>query len=522
MGSAQHRPIWAGIARLERQELREYLEAEVCVIGGGIAGLSVAYQLSRSGKKVALLESRTLGAGDTGVTTAHLSSALDDRFSNLERLVGDEKAGLAYESHQSAIEAIEETTLAEGIDCDFARLDGYLFLAEGDSPDLLDQEREAAFRAGFSDVERLERVPDATFDSGPCLRFPRQARFHPLKYLAGLAEAIERRGGHIFTGSHVEEFSGGDQAVAWTREGFTVHAQAIVVATNIPANLVAIHTKQAPYRTYAIGAPVPAGSVPDALYWDTGDPYHYVRLQRLDDDRLILIVGGEDHPSGHDYEAGGRFERLAKWSRARFPITEVEFQWSGQVMEPIDGMAYIGRNPMDADNVYVATGDSGHGMTHGAIAGLLIRDLILGRENPWERLYDPSRVNFRGAQDFFKNNLHVAKHYAEWLSRRNGRIEDADETPAGSGRVLWRGRQPIAVYRDEAGELHEHSAVCTHLGCIVHWNDVEHTWDCPCHGSSFGPEGEVIHGPAASSLEAGQVQAVAPARAYRRGRHKAV
>jgi glycine/D-amino acid oxidase-like deaminating enzyme/nitrite reductase/ring-hydroxylating ferredoxin subunit len=520
MGSARHLPIWNGISNLERQPLREYLEAEVCVIGGGIAGLSTAYQLSRSGKKVALLESRTLGGGDTGVTTAHLASALDDRFSVLEKLIGEERARLAYESHQSAIEAIEETALAEAIDCDLVRLAGYLFLAEGDSPDLLDEERDAAVRAGFTDVERLERAPDAPFDTGPCLRFPRQARFHPLKYLTGLAEAIERRGGHIFTGTHVEEFSGGDEALARTRDGFTVHAQAIVVATNIPANLVAIHTKQAPYRTYAIGAGVPAGSVPDALYWDTGDPYHYVRLQRLDDGREVLIVGGEDHPSGQDYEAGARFEKLAQWARKRFPIQNVEFEWSGQVMEPIDGMAYIGRNPMDADNVYVATGDSGHGLTHGAIAGILIRDLILGRDNPWEKLYNPSRVNFRGAQDFFKNNLHVARHYAEWLTR-NGRIEDAGETPRGSGRVLWRGRRPIAVYRDEAGELHEHSATCTHLGCIVHWNDVERTWDCPCHGSSFGPTGEVIHGPAASGLEPEQVEAVAPARVHRRGRRKA-
>lgn len=501
MESAQRRSLWAGLEALSRRPLTENLEADVCVIGGGIAGLSTAYELTRVGRKVVLLEGRTLGAGDTGATTAHLSSALDDRYSGLEKRLPDGDPQLAYESHQTAIETIERTSNTEGIECDFAILDGYLFLAPGDSPLELEEEREAASRAGIKDAELLDRIPGATFDSGPCLRFPRQGRFHPLKYLAGLAAAIERAGGRIFTGSHVVEFRGGSEAMVRTREGFSVRAAAIVVATNIPANdRFVVHTKQAPYQTYAIGAAVRSGVVLDALYWDTADPYHYVRLQTLGE-RTILIVGGEDHHSGHTYDAKTRFKRLEEWARERFPIQDVEFEWSGQVMEPVDGTAFIGRNPMDDDNVYIATGDSGHGITHGVIAGLLIRDLIIGTPNPWTDLYDPSRVNFGGLGDFFKNNLHVAKHYAEWLSRGEGRVDDAAEIQPGSGRVIWNGQRPLAVYRDQSGVLHETSAVCTHLGCIVHWNDAENTWDCPCHGSGFDANGKVIRGPARDNLE---------------------
>ena len=502
MDSKRHKTVWSGTQPRPGSPLTGDIETDVCVVGGGIAGVSVAYQLMRAGRRVTLLESRALGAGDTGATTAHLSSALDDRYCELEKRLDADGPRLAYESHQTAIETIEQTARDEGIDCDFAMVDGYLFLAPGHTPSLLDEERDAARRAGYEDVERLDSIPGVDFDSGPCLRFPRQGRFHPLKYLNGLAGAIERGGGRIFTGSHVVEFSGGPEAFVRTEDRFTVRAASIVVATNIPANdRLVIHTKQAPYRTYAIGAAVPHGAVPDALYWDTGDPYHYVRLQKLDPTREILIVGGEDHHSGHNYRAADRFQRLADWARERFPIQEVEFEWSGQVMEPVDGIAFIGHNPMDENNVYVATGDSGHGMTHGVIAGLLIRDLIDQKPNRWSELYDPSRVNFRAVADFFKNNLHVAKHYAEWISRGEGRVEDAAKVRRGTGRVLWNEQQPIAIYRDESGAFHERSAVCTHLGCIVHWNDVEKTWDCPCHGSAFDKMGKVIRGPARSELQ---------------------
>jgi Rieske Fe-S protein len=287
-----------------------------------------------------------------------------------------------------------------------------------------------------------------------------------------------------------------------------VSAAAVVVATNTPVNdLVAIHTKQAAYLTYVVGALVPRGSVTKALYWDTGDPYHYVRVHtestpEATDERAhdILIVGGEDHKTGQADDALDRYARLEDWARERFPaMQDIVFRWSGQVMEPVDGLAFIGRNPLDSENVYIATGDSGMGMTHGTIAGILLTDLVIGRRNPWVTLYSPSRKAVRAAKEFVKETINMASQYADWLT--GGDVSSADELALGTGAVLRRGLKKVAVYRDEQGNLHERLAVCTHLGCIVRWNSSEHTWDCPCHGSRFDRNGQVLNGPAIRSLD---------------------
>jgi len=295
-----------------------------------------------------------------------------------------------------AIDRIEAITAEEKIDCEFERVDGYLMLAPDSSPDLLDRELEAAQRAGLTRVHRLDQSPLAFFHSAPCLCFPGQGQFHPLKYLEGVAQAFEKRfGGIIRTGTHVDRIEGGTPARIRANNRFTVTAQAVVVATNTPVNdLISIHTKQAPYRTYVVGARVKSGSVPKALYWDTDDPYHYIRLQQEPDPPSdLLIIGGEDHKTGQANNASDPWAQLEDWARTRFPmIAGFEFRWSGQVMEPVDYLAFIGRNPQDQPNVYVATGDSGHGMTHGTIAGILLTDMIQGRNNPWEALYDPARI----------------------------------------------------------------------------------------------------------------------------------
>jgi glycine/D-amino acid oxidase-like deaminating enzyme/nitrite reductase/ring-hydroxylating ferredoxin subunit len=498
-------PVWDVEAPpQEFAPLREDLQADVCVIGAGIAGMSTAYFASQAGRKVIVLEDAAVGGGQTGLTTAHLASAMDDRFMALEDMHGLQGSRLARESHQAAIDAIGQVVQEEGIDCDYRRIDGYLFPAPEHDRSFLEQELQAARRAGFSDAELLDGIPGAPFRSGPCIRFPRQARFHPTKYLRGLARAIHSRGGRIFTGTHVSEVHGGSDGFVVTRDGFRVRADAFVVATNSPINdRVVIHTKQAPYLTYAIGARVDAASVPDALMWDTGDPYIYIRLQEVNaggDPYHVLIVGGEDHHTGEDYQGGERFRRLEAWTRERFPIGEVEFQWSGQVYEPIDYLGFIGRNPGGPENVFVATGDSGQGLTHGTIAGLLISDLIAERENPWTDLYSPSRVSLKATSEFVRINAQVAGHYLEWLKGSETEVDTTEQIAPGSGAVVRRGARPIAIYRDENGVNHEMSAVCTHLGCIVHWNDVANTWDCPCHGSRFQPTGEVLNGPAPERL----------------------
>jgi glycine/D-amino acid oxidase-like deaminating enzyme/nitrite reductase/ring-hydroxylating ferredoxin subunit len=478
--------------------------ADACVVGAGVAGLTTTYLLARNGLSVVVLDADDVGGAQTRRTTAHLSNAIDDRYTEIERTHGGRGARLAADSHTAAIDRIESIVAAEEIDCAFERLDGYLFTAPDEPRDVLDRELAAARRAGLGDVDFVPRAPLDDFDTGPCLKFPRQAQLHPLKYVAGLAQAVRRAGGGLFAGTRATAVRGGSDARVETAAGPTVSAGSVVVATNSPVNdRLVIHTKQGPYLTYVIGLRVPRGGVRTALYWDTADPYHYVRLYTppAGDGDAVLIVGGEDHRTGQATDQADRYDRLEAWARERFPRAgEVAYRWSGQVLEPIDGLAFIGRNPLDAANVYVATGDSGMGMTHGTIAGLLLTDLILGRDNPWAELYDPARRRVGAAGEYTRENANVAGQYADWLADGDG--DSPSRIALGSGAVLRTGvLGKAAVYRDSQGALHAHSAVCRHLGCILRWNDFEKTWDCPCHGSRFAVDGTVLQGPAVHRLE---------------------
>ncbi len=480
------------------------MEAEVCIIGAGIAGMTTAYLAASAGKSVAVFDEGAIGSGQTGRTSAHLASAIDDRFIEIERMHGVEGSRLAYESHAAAIDTIERICGQEKIKCEFSRLDACLFPAPGDAPDLLDQELAAAQRAGFADVEMIASGP---LDLGRCLRFGNQARFHPLLYLAGLANAIKQKGGRIYTGRRAIDVQGSDPKtrkpgrVKFQGLRKTFAADHIVVATNTPGPIndwFGIYTKQASYRSYVIGAEVPHGVVPDALYWDTADPYHYVRIEGSKKQGIdVLLLGGEDHKTGQFPEDGAPFRKLEEWGRARFPkMQDVIYRWSGQVQEPSDGLAFIGRAMTDKEEVFVATGDSGMGLTHGTIAGILINDLIDGKANPWEKLYDPSRKMLN--KEFVSENLNVAAQYVDLVTP--GEIKSEDEIPPGHGAVMRDGLSKIAVYRDREGAVHKCSAVCTHLQCIVQWNHVEESWDCPCHGSRFDALGKVLMGPAVDDL----------------------
>lgn len=464
--------VWSATGQVIRTPfLNNNVRADVCVVGAGIAGMTIAYLLAREGQSVVLIDKNQVGRGETAHTSAHLSNEIDASYRQIEHLHGEKGARLAAQSHSSAITQIESIVNEEDIDCRFERLDGYLFLGPKGVEKDLREEFEAARRAGIK-VKQLER---AGFDLelGPCLQFRQQAQFHPLRYIAGLVKAIKRRGGRIYSETEAKEIKGGQTAEIKTKSRKKISAGSVVVATNTPVNdWVKMHTKQAAYRTYVIGVQIPTDSIPKALYWDTEDPFHYVRVVRIQDKREardILIIGGEDHKTGQDEDIENRFTRLISWARTRFPrVAEVEFRWSGQVLNSIDGLAFIGRNPGDEPNVYIATGDSGMGLTHGTIAGMLIKDLILGRNNPWTSLYDPSRKSLRSGLTFAEENLNVAAQYATWITP--GEVSAPEEIKSGMGAILRRGFSKIAAYRDDTGKLHERSAVCPHLGCIISWN----------------------------------------------------
>lgn len=482
--------------------LNQDMDTEVCIIGSGIAGLTCAYLLLQAGKKVIILEAGPIAGGQSARTTGHLAWALDDHFSELEKLFKTDGAKLAAESHQAAVNQIEAIIRQEGINCDFQRLDGYLFVPPGDSLDILNEEFDVLQRIGCP-IFRMDRAPFSSFDTGPCLRFPNQGQFHILKYLAGLITAIYKKGGQIFAHTRVSECKDGSPCRVITEKGDKITAQDIIVATDTPINdRFFIHSKQSPYRTYVIAASIPKGSVPRLLAWDTPDPYHYIRTQDHPSDKQLdwLIIGGEDHKTGQDANIQEKYDNLEKWARERFTMMQtVEFQWSGQIMEPIDSLAFIGKNPHDA-HVYVVTGDSGNGLTHATIAGLLLRDLILGHDNPWAKLYDPSRktLSFTALNEFVKENVNVATQYSDWLTP--GEVSSSNDIQPGTGAIVRDGAVKLAVYRDDEGELHCYSAICPHLGCIVKWNPGEKSWDCPCHGSRFDCEGHILNGPATKDL----------------------
>ena len=481
---------------LQTQTLDASIETDVCIIGGGISGLTTAYLLVKAGKKVAVIDDGLIGGGETSRTTAHLSNALDDRIYRVEKWHGEEKAKLAVESHAAAISEIERIVLQENIDCDFLRVDGFLIEAE-DGEDDLEEEFEAAHRLGFSDITFVERAPIGDFDTGKCLRFPRQGQFHVLKYLAGLARVIEASGGRLFSNTNAVEWQGGDAPTVKTADGRTVRASSIVLATNYPI-MSKMFAELPAYRTYVIGARIPQESVERCLIWDTADPYIYVRTQP-DGDHDLLIVGGEDHRTGQESDDQSPFDRLWHWTRERYPMAdEILYQWSGQYLETHDGLAFIGRYSDSEPDVYLITGDSGMGMTHGTIGGMLVSDLIGGRENPWQEVYEPTRILTQSIKEAVPEIVSSTLPYVDWL--KGGDVSSEDEINNGEGAIISRGTTKIAAYRDKDGVIHKRSAVCVHLGCIVRFNSIEKTWDCPCHGSRYGTDGHAINGPAFTAL----------------------
>lgn len=486
----------------ERNEtaLSENLTTEVCIVGAGIAGLTTAYLLAREGRRVVVLDHAAPGGGETGRTTAHLASAIDDRFYEVAARRGREAARLAGESHRSAIDLIERIANEEKIDCGFRRVDGFLFAGDEGSLRSLEREYDAAREAG-QPVEWAESPHGLTF-LGRCLRFPNQAQFSPLDYLAGLRAAVERLGGKVVSRTHATEVVEGPNVTLRTDRDFRVSAHYCVVASNTPFNdRVTMHTKLFAYQTYAIAATVHADEVPAALYWDDLDPYHYVRLTDATPGFATLIVGGEDHKTGQQPHPNLAFENLERWARARFPsFGTVTHQWSGEVMETLDGLGYYGRNPGSGENVFIMTGDSGMGMTHGTLGAKIVADLIQQRVNPWAALYDPARKPPAAIGEFARENLNVARQYLDWAKGAPSADRDEIALKPGEGCVFQRGTQKVAAHCDEDGTIHECSAVCPHLGCIVEWNETEHSWDCPCHGSRFTAKGEVFHGPSPVNL----------------------
>jgi glycine/D-amino acid oxidase-like deaminating enzyme/Rieske Fe-S protein len=492
--------LWMELPAPRAPRLTERITADVAIVGSGITGISTAYELAEAGLSVVVLDRGPLGRGITSRTTAHLGFSNDDGHEELIAKQGEALARQSVESQRAAIARLDEIQDREGIDCDFTRVDAFLFAPKSDDVPYLEKEIEACGKVGFEGVDWARGVPVA----GPyarAIRYPDQAHFHPLKYLYGLIAILKKKGVRFFANSPVLSFEEGSAAVTLKTDTASVSAKSLVLATNSPiANRIVVHDKQGPYRSYAFAAEIKRGSLPDALYWDTEDPYHYVRLQPGKNGKDFIIVGGEDHKTGEANNADERFEQLEAWGKEYFPmIGKITHRWSGQVLEPFDYLPFIGKNP-GQEKIYIATGDSGQGFTNGPLAGLVLAGLIADGHHKWAEMHDPARKTASAISNFVSENVTVARNVAGYLAP--GEISDLRELKRGEGAIVRDGLSKLAVYRDTRGTVHKRSATCPHAGCLVSWNSYEQCWDCPCHGSHFSPDGEVLNGPAMSPLAA--------------------
>lgn len=478
------------------------LTVDVVVIGGGLTGITAAYLMKTAGLSVALVERDRLARIDTAHTTAHLTMVTDLQLDELVENFGKAAARAVWDAGRIAIDQIESHIHAESIDCEFKRVPGYLHEAldgDGATPDELkevaDLAREIGFEASFVDsVPHFKRAG---------VRFGEQALFHPRKYLAGLGRTIPGNGSHVFTNTSVDEIK--DDPLSVKCGEFTIKCGYVVIATHTPlmgkTNIVkatVLQSKLALYSSYVVGGLVPAGTLPHGLYWDTTEPYHYVRVEpRKTQNADYVIFGGEDHKTGQVADTRACYEALEAKARKVLPLFELTDRWSGQVIETNDGLPYIGET---SDRQFAATGYAGNGMTFGTIAAMMARDAVVGRENPWKDLFSVDRTKLRGgAWDYVKEN----KDYLYYLVRdRFAATQGASVRvlKRGEGKILNINGQRAAAYRDERGTVIVRSAICTHMGCEVKWNQAEATWDCPCHGSRFGTDGSVLAGPAESPL----------------------
>lgn len=506
--------------RPQFSKLDRDLETDVCIIGSGISGISIAYELVTRGINVVLIEAREILSGETGRTSGHLANDLDDGYTEIAKKHGDEGAKAAADSHTWALNRVGEISKQLGIECEYRKLPGYdisQYLRNSrqhadDMQQLLVDGKKASavgIRTEYKEGFAVKGWTGA-IDQRDAVIYYDQATFHPTKYLVGVLKFLQNQPNfscYTYTRAmDVEEKGvellgmGHKDVYVKTLDGHTIKCQDAVEATCVPLQKLSIIAEEEYYRTYCIAIRTPKGSVEDCLLYDSAEEYKYIRLTECDSQNDYMVVGGGDHKVGQSNTLAP-FDELEKWTRERFPqATSIDYKWSGQIFEPVDYMAFIGKN-QGKKHTYVVTGDSGNGLTHGVLAGKLIADEITNTPNPWAKLYNPSRLASiaKVLPSMLSHDVQINAQYKRFAQTD---IHDIEDLVPGDGGVLNSGtKKPIACYKDEEGVVHKFSAICPHLHGVVCWNSAEKSWDCPVHGSRFSKDGVQIMGPAKAGLQ---------------------
>jgi glycine/D-amino acid oxidase-like deaminating enzyme/nitrite reductase/ring-hydroxylating ferredoxin subunit len=482
--------------------LNSDITVDVVIIGGGITGITAAYNLFKAGKKVAVIEARKIGGGATGYSTGNLYCTIGSPgLQTVLKHFDEERLTEVVASRAAAVDFIEQRVKEYNIDCDFKRVSWSLFTEDGQQQSFIEKEKETAQKAGLTVTETVPFPRPVKYG----FTIDNQAQFNPFKYVVEFAKNLQSENCKIYEQTIGTEFKEGDSCTVTTATGAKITAAHIVMATHTPKGIYFVHTSLGPYREYAVAVKLNGDYPPAGVFWDMRQGEHYSMRTYDTYEGKVLMVLGEIHKVGQKENNKECFDNLERFLRERFDVASVEFQWSAQQFKPADGIPFIGLSTGNA-KTYIATGFSADGLTYGTLAGMIITDEIVGKPNKWSKTYDASRLTpLASAKEFVKENINVAAELIkDWIAKEDAK--HFSEVVAGNGKIMEVNGKKCAVHRDYAGNLNVVSAICPHMGCIVHWNEAETSWDCPCHGSRFAIDGEVLEGPAIHALKKVQIR----------------
>lgn len=480
-----------------QQQVAVPVIVDIVVVGAGITGITTALMLQKAGRECVILEAGNIGFGTTGGTSAHLNTFFDATYPEIESDFGEDASKQVAVSGKEAFSIIKAFVDEYHIDCDFEYKEGYLFSENEKETKQLKAILESSYKAGI-EVSLCE-TNDVPVPFDIAIRFNRQGQFHPLKYVNALAKVFTDLGGIILENTFVNSSKTEEGTIEVTAGGRTIKAVSLVYATHVPPGITAFSFRCAPYRSYVLGVKLKDDNYPTGLVYDMQEPYHYFRSHQIDGQKY-LIIGGEDHKTGHD-DPDQAFANLETYVNQYYQVDSVAFKWSSQYYIPADGLPYIGHLTAAGEDIYIATGFNGNGMMFGTLSAKIISDQILGIENPYTKLYSPSRLKpVAGFTDFVKENADVAWHF---IADRFGAesLDALSDLKRGEGKIAELQGTKLALYKDSKGKVTALSPVCTHAGCIVNFNATEQSWDCPCHGGRFDLSGKVICGPPQKELQ---------------------